>query len=63
MRRTLFLLAAANYSHQKTESDLLKMKEVLECHVSGSDNLCLAAGLVLDDLGVEAANEPGQVAA
>jgi len=39
------------------------MKEVLECHVSGSDNLCLAAGLVLDDLGVEAANVPGQVAA
>ena len=63
MRRTLFLLAAANYSRQKAESDLLKMKEVLERHVSGSDNLCLAAGLVLDDLGVEAANVPGQVAA
>ena len=40
---------------------LLKLKEALELQVVGSDNLRLAVGLVLDDLGVEAAAAPGQL--
>ena len=41
---------------------LSKLKEALELHVSGSSNLCLAAELLLDVFGVEAAAEPGQIA-
>ena len=52
-------LAAANSLCREVESKLLKLKEALELQVVGSDNLRLAVGLVLDDLGVEAAAAPG----
>ena len=39
------------------------MKEALESQITSSDNLRLAVGLVLDDLGMDAAGEPGQEAA
>ena len=39
-----------------------KLKEVLELQVSGTSNLRLAAELLLDGFGIEAAAEPGQVA-
>ena len=54
-------LAAANSLCREAESKLLKLKEALELQVVGSDNLRLAVGLVLDDLGVEAAAAPGQL--
>jgi len=41
---------------------LSKLKEVLELQVSGTSNLRLAAELLLDGFGIEAAAEPGQVA-
>ena len=40
---------------------MLEMKEALELQVIGSDNLRLAVGLVLDDLGVGAAAAAGQL--
>ena len=40
---------------------MLEMKEALELQVDGSDNLRLAVGLVLDDLGVEDAAAPSQL--
>ena len=42
---------------------LSKVKEALERQITGINNLCLAAHLMLDDLGVEPADEPGQLAA
>jgi len=54
-------LAAVNSLCQEAESKLLEMKEALELQVVGSDNLCLAVGLVLDDLGMEATTKPGQL--
>ena len=52
-------LAAANSLRREAESKLLEMKEALELQVTVCDNLRLAVGLVLDDLGVEAAAAPG----
>ena len=54
-------LAATNSLCREAESKLLEMKEALELQVTGSDNLRLTVGLVLDDLGVEAAAAPGQL--
>ena len=58
---SLVTLVAANSLHQEAELKLLEMKVALELQVIGSDNLRLAVGLVLDDLGVEAAAAPGQL--
>ena len=54
-------LAAANSLRRESESKLLEMKEALDLQLDGSDNLRLAVGLVLDDLGVEAAAAPSQL--
>ncbi|KAG2611694.1 hypothetical protein PVAP13_4KG234905 [Panicum virgatum] len=56
-------LAAAKSLRQEAESKWMEMKEALESQITGSDNLRLAVGLVLDDLGMDAAGEPGQEAA
>ncbi|KAG2565288.1 golgin-84-like isoform X2 [Panicum virgatum] len=52
--------ATANSLRRETESKLLEMKEALELQVTVCDNLRLVVGLMLDDLGVEAAAAPGQ---
>ena len=40
------------------ELALLKMRETLEHQVTGIDNLCIAACLVMDDLGIKPADDP-----
>jgi len=52
-----------NSLHREAESALATVTEALERQITGIDSLRLAAHLVLDDLGVEAADEPGQLAA
>ena len=47
---------------REAESKLLKLKEALELQVTGSSNIHLAAELLLDGFGVEAAAEPSQIA-
>ena len=58
-RRDSCHVAAANSLRREAESQLLEMKEALELQVTVSDNLRLAVGLVLDDLGIEAATALG----
>jgi len=54
---------AANYHRQAEESALSVVREALERQVTGLYNLRIAVQLVTEDLGMEPAGDPVQLAA